>query len=79
MAEKERVELFPAHSFICPGCGEMQYAPAEIVEFNEEERLDLIEKHPDQDFKTGEWLSTPDTVTCLVCDREFEVSSSWMS
>lgn len=72
----ERAELFAAYEWICPNCGKNQFESAITAEFDEETTREMIEQHggdPD-DWKTGKWVTRPDSVTCRNCNAEFETT-----
>ena len=77
--EMPKVNLAPAHSFVCPFCDETRFIEAVLVEFNEEELAAYREEYPDETFERGQWRKIPDVVTCEKCQCDFEVDEHWVS
>jgi hypothetical protein len=76
----DKVTLFPAHSWQCPSCGEMNFTAAEIVEVTNEEAARFADEYGGEpnEWTTGNLVTSPDDVECSSCQKAFEVGLSWM-
>ncbi len=75
----ESVDLYIAFGWVCPECGENQYADSVTFEMSDEEREETLESLGMDADSTGEFHSKPRAVVCKACDSEFEVNHdvSW--
>ncbi len=67
----QKVELHTAYVWDCEACGRENFCRSVVVEFSEEDRLEMAKEHG-VEFETGEWVQRPDEVICQHCGAEFE-------
>jgi len=63
------VELHPAHIWDCPECGAENFCRCVVMELSVEEREEMQSQMEPGEF--GDWVTSPDSVTCNQCGREF--------
>lgn len=72
----DKVELRPAWQWVCPECGELNFEEAITAEQTPEEMERLrqaVESGGNEFVDSGLWMTQPDEVECVSCDKEFEV------
>ena len=73
----EKVELMPAHIWICPECGLDNFERTIVREMSKEDEYKLKLEHgllDNGEEQDGAYLFIPDEVTCTHCDETFPTS-----
>lgn len=70
----KKVELHCAYLWTCDSCGRDNFLRAIVCEMTQEDITAMMEEHggEPEDWKTGEWMTRPDEVTCEHCGAEYE-------
>ena len=66
-----KVELLPAHMWICDACGRDNFVRCRQVDPESDEGRELAEDAGR--FMEGDFLTAPDRVACDFCHAEFDV------
>jgi hypothetical protein len=68
----DKVELQPAYRWTCPHCHAQHFESSCRVEFTPDEALEMRLQHGVDPLEEGEFLTSPPSVTCSHCEREFD-------
>lgn len=69
-----KIRLEHAFRWECPSCGTLNYDNGVYLEITPPEQAVMAEMYecdPDE-FKTGDWIGSPETVKCRKCKDEFD-------
>jgi hypothetical protein len=68
----ETIELRPAHEWTCDNCGRINYCSSIVWEGSAEEEEQMKQEFGVESWEEGEFMTSPDKVTCSFCGTEFK-------
>jgi rubrerythrin len=72
----DKVELLPAHFWICDNCGAENFERGLVPEISEAEELQLKEEYGFDEIK-GHFMVAPSDVKCPECETQYEADHSF--